>query len=163
MRWRGKIRHSRTGHSWQYGACTLHAAWLRLQIHTQNSNTAFQQRQCLDERPSMLRVDVHYCLVPRYFWSLSMLHIDWLVRHRHSLMLARDDTVKQDTYLHLHHIQNDSHDTTFALHLTPLFRKKTPVAWTCISGLVKNKQALRHISTHSISMMWWWWWWCIFI
>jgi len=28
--------YSRTGHRWQYGACTLHAGYQRLQTHTQN-------------------------------------------------------------------------------------------------------------------------------
>jgi hypothetical protein len=30
------ILYSRTGHRWQYGACVLHAGYLRLQTHTQN-------------------------------------------------------------------------------------------------------------------------------
>jgi len=34
MRKRGKILHSGAGHRWQHGACTLHAGYLRLQIHT---------------------------------------------------------------------------------------------------------------------------------
>ena len=30
----GKILESGAGHRWQYGACALHAEYLRLQIHT---------------------------------------------------------------------------------------------------------------------------------
>ena len=30
----GKILYSEAGHRWQYGACALHAGYLRLQIHT---------------------------------------------------------------------------------------------------------------------------------
>jgi hypothetical protein len=32
----GKILQSRAGHRWKYGACALHAGYLRLQIHTEN-------------------------------------------------------------------------------------------------------------------------------
>jgi hypothetical protein len=31
-----KIWYSRTGHRWLYGACALHAGYLRLQTHSQN-------------------------------------------------------------------------------------------------------------------------------
>jgi len=31
-----KHLYSRAGHRWQYGACALHAGYLRLQTHTQN-------------------------------------------------------------------------------------------------------------------------------
>jgi len=34
--WCGKICYSQTGHIWQYGACAVHAAYPRLQTHTQN-------------------------------------------------------------------------------------------------------------------------------
>jgi len=34
MRKCGKIWYSQTGHRWQYGACALHAGYLRLQTHT---------------------------------------------------------------------------------------------------------------------------------
>jgi len=34
MRQREKIFQSGAGHSWQYGASTLHAGYLRLQTHT---------------------------------------------------------------------------------------------------------------------------------
>ena len=34
MRECGKILYSWAGHRWQYGSCTLHAGYLRLQIHT---------------------------------------------------------------------------------------------------------------------------------
>jgi hypothetical protein len=36
MRYCGEIWQSQTGHRWQYGTCTLHAGYLRLQTHTQN-------------------------------------------------------------------------------------------------------------------------------
>jgi hypothetical protein len=36
MRKRVRILYSGAGHRWQYGACALHAGYLRLQAHTQN-------------------------------------------------------------------------------------------------------------------------------
>jgi len=33
----GKILWSQRGHRWQYGACALHAGYLRLQTHAQNT------------------------------------------------------------------------------------------------------------------------------
>ena len=42
------------GHRWQYGACALHAPYLRPQTCTQNMFTAFQRQQWSHERASML-------------------------------------------------------------------------------------------------------------
>jgi len=34
--WKNTVEPSRTGHRWEYGACTLHAGYLRLQIHSRH-------------------------------------------------------------------------------------------------------------------------------
>jgi len=36
MRYCGRVCCSRTGHRWQYGACTLNSEHGRIQTHTQN-------------------------------------------------------------------------------------------------------------------------------
>ena len=58
------------GHRWQYGACELHAGYLRLQKHTHTHThteyvilTAFPQRQWLYERTSVLLCVYIACIV----------------------------------------------------------------------------------------------------
>jgi len=34
--WKNTVLYTRTGYRWKYGACALHAGWLRLQTHNQN-------------------------------------------------------------------------------------------------------------------------------
>jgi hypothetical protein len=56
MRKCGKIIWSDAGHRWQYGACVLHAGYVRLQTHTGCVILiVFPLQQCLHERPSKLR------------------------------------------------------------------------------------------------------------
>ena len=64
----GKIL-SEAGHRWQYGACALHARYLRLQIHTLRlyNIRCFPLQQWLHERASMLRYTYIACLVNRNF------------------------------------------------------------------------------------------------
>jgi len=47
----GQYWTSRTGHSWQYGACALHTGYLRLQIHTLSLYNTFS---CHPSPPTIL-------------------------------------------------------------------------------------------------------------
>jgi hypothetical protein len=65
MRQCWKIRSRRTGHKIQYGACVLHAGYLRIHRHKHSEYViliAFQLEQWLNERALMLRYTFVACL-----------------------------------------------------------------------------------------------------
>jgi len=73
-RW-GKILQSQAGHKWQYGACTLHAGYLRLLTHAYNMKYSFLfhcNSGCTNTPHVTLYVHYVSCL---YFLVVSsMLH-----------------------------------------------------------------------------------------
>jgi hypothetical protein len=51
MRKRGEIMYSRESHTWQYGACALHAGYLGLQTHTHTKTHTHSQHAMLIALP----------------------------------------------------------------------------------------------------------------
>jgi hypothetical protein len=80
--WKNSVEPGRTQ---KYGLCTLHAAYLRLQKHTQNMYViiiAFPLQQCLHEQTSMLPNAPIPCLVSfsiRVSLSISVCLIETVV------------------------------------------------------------------------------------
>jgi len=77
MRRCGNTLQSGAGHRWQYGACALHAGYLRLQIHTHTHThthvvllIAFPQQHWLSERASVLRYTYISCLIS--VWGMKV-------------------------------------------------------------------------------------------
>ena len=71
-----KILYSRTGHRWQYGACTWHAGYLKVtNIHSQYEILiALPLRKWLHKRGSVFRYTYSACLVgtSHYIWMTSL-------------------------------------------------------------------------------------------
>ena len=76
MRQGGRMLYSGSGHRWRYGACALHAGYLRLQIHTQDLDHLLvyffpQQNGC---------TDTCQCYITRELPALNAICSDW--RHK---------------------------------------------------------------------------------
>jgi len=81
MRKCGKILQSGAGHRWQYGACALHAGYLRLQIHTHSDSViliALPLQQWSHESASMLR----------YAYIASLVLLGYGLKHSSSIPYA---------------------------------------------------------------------------
>jgi hypothetical protein len=88
--------------TWQYGACALHAGYLRLQIHTHSSCVtliAFPQHQWLNEGASMLHYTYVDCLV---LVSFRILIIFWNKCYKYDIFFNYFGIC--DIYL-MHHCQ----------------------------------------------------------
>jgi hypothetical protein len=78
MRKCGKILHSWSGRSWQYGACALHAGCLRLQkhTHTQHARNTMKATQCFIGRNIRLFSLLMYAvphLIRTYQFQITVL------------------------------------------------------------------------------------------
>jgi len=70
MRLIWKILYSRAGHRWQYGACALHAGYLRLQMHTLKlCNT-----HCFSTKTMAARTPLNVTLYVQYTACLVFLN-----------------------------------------------------------------------------------------
>jgi hypothetical protein len=86
----GKIWKSRTRHRWQYGACALHAGYLRVQTNTSEYVTliTFPPKQRLHERASLLRDAYIACLVDCWLQMYVRIKISYIEQQWDSGMCA---------------------------------------------------------------------------